>query len=233
MRPGPDSFLSRHRERSSRPRPRSWSEVLDSLRLATGTPRRGSLLISTVLLLGVPAQAALAQGGPGAERYEVTITPPKRPGSPPVASGDAPATAPGNPDGTDDDRPAADHVLGASEPASAGSQPEAGAPGGDRRSAAVAVEPAGSAKIDPNLPRRSLQVGAFRQRSLATAMQEKLDGRFPDVAVVEVQSGGTPLFRVNVGRLPKGPALSQLKDRLADSGYPSFDVPAPPVDVAD
>ena len=60
----------------------------------------------------------------------------------------------------------------------------------------------------------------------ATALRQELAG-FPDVQVSEVSSGGEPLFRVTVGRLPKGKALDELKRRLSAAGHPVFEIAAP------
>jgi cell division protein FtsN len=78
-----------------------------------------------------------------------------------------------------------------------------------------------------------LQVGAYRQRSSAIAMRDKLVTAFQDVAIVEVQSGGEALYRVNVGRLPRGAALDEVRRRLIAAGYPAFEVPAPSVPASD
>ncbi len=176
------------------------------------------LVVVAVTLAGLAASAvdAPAQGGPGAERYEVTITPPKRPGTENAGEASTPAPADGGP-GTAGPgaAPAAaakvasspDNVLGGSEAASATKPPPAPAPA--------------------NAPLRTLQVGAFRQQASAEALRDQLASGFGDVAIVEVASGGEPLYRVNVGRLPKGPELTALKKRLADAGFPAFDVPLP------
>ncbi|HYB99273.1 MAG TPA: SPOR domain-containing protein [Candidatus Limnocylindrales bacterium] len=73
-------------------------------------------------------------------------------------------------------------------------------------------------------PLRTLQVGAYRQRSSADAMSERLGDAFGEVQIVEVDSGGEKLYRVRVGRLPAGPALNELKSRLLAAGYPAFEV---------
>lgn len=172
-------------------------------------------MIAGCAAIGVDAHA---QGGAGSERYEVTITPPKRPGTEaageaaqPPATPDAavdagPAGSPAAPAAAAKAAPSADNVLGAGEPAAAAAVP---------------------GRAPANAPLRTLQVGAFRQQASAEALREQLSPTFEDVAVVEISSGGEPLYRVNVGRLPKGPELTALKKRLADAGFPAFDVPLP------
>ncbi len=167
-------------------------------------------------------QVSLAQTGAGAERYEVTITPPKRPGSEPASV--APA------------EPATD---GASAPA-----PVAPAPAGEaakQGGAPTATANAGAATVAPAVPEipalpvgplRTLQVGAFRQQKSAVSLHDTLVEAFQDVVVVEAQSGGEPIYRVNVGRLPRGPALDDLKRRLVAAGYPTFEVLAPVAESA-
>jgi cell division protein FtsN len=168
---------------------------------------------------------SLAQAGAGAESYEVTISPPKRPGSEPAPDASAAAAAPGT---------EAAAVAPASEGA-AGSPDAAALPSSSAPAAGVPAAPASVAKsapvaAKPTGPPRTLQVAAFRQHDRAETLREELAGEFPDVAILEVSSGGEPLYRVNVGRLPKGAQLDELKKRLAAAGFPSFDVaaPAPP-----
>lgn len=198
------------------------------------------------LLANAWTAPAVAQVGLGAERYEVTITPPKRPGSEPAEA--SPPAAPS---------PSANETLGALDapgPANSGGasasadskaapkpKADAGAAGSSAGAAAAAAGSApatvgaagGSdkapqvARVEANLPQRTLQVGAFRQRSSAVAMRDTLAASFPNVAIVEVQSGGEVLYRINVGRLPRGSALDDLRRRLAAAGHPAFEVPAP------
>jgi cell division septation protein DedD len=166
------------------------------------------------------AGGALAQIGAGAESYEVTISPPKRPGSAPVADGEAPAS-----DATGEPRasvPAGDGAAGT--PASAA--PAANAPAAGTATPAASVARAAPV-AKPSGPPRTLQVAAFRQHDRAESLRDELAESFPDVAILEVSSGGEPLYRVNVGRLPKGAGLDELKKRLAAAGFPSFDVAAP------
>ncbi len=167
------------------------------------------------------AASAFAQAGAGAERYEVTISPPKRPGSEKAEDAAAPAVA-------GETAPASSGETAPSAVAATGSSAGASAP------AAAPTAPAAPAPPDPatvrataNLPLRTLQVGAYRQRSRAESLQETLSPTFEDVDIVEVQSGGEPLFRVNVGRLPRGPGLEDLKKRLAAAGFPAFEVLVP------
>ena len=74
---------------------------------------------------------------------------------------------------------------------------------------------------------RTLQVGAFRARKSAASLHDALAPSFKDVAILEVQSGGEPLYRVNVGRMPHGPALDDLRRRLVAAGHPAFEIAAP------
>lgn len=179
--------------------------------------------------LAGPAPAH-AQVGLGAERYEVTITPPKRPGSEAAADEAAAPSAGAVPE--PESAPVPNDVLGG-EGAPAQTEPAAAAP--DARPAAVppAAAASATARVDPNLPRRTLQVGAYRQRKSAQSMHDELTAAFQDVTVVEVQSGGEALYRVNVGRLPRGAALEDLRRRLVAAGYPAFEVAAPTLPAAD
>ena len=204
------------------------------------TARRTAPLLAAGLLLPslMTATAARAQVGLGAERYEVTITPPKRPGTEaPVDAEGAAAASPatGAPEGAAPAaNDAADPAAGESAPGGAASPAEAAAPTSAASAAPAASVPAASAPapsakpVPSNLPPKTLQVGAFRQKDSAADLRDKLAAGFPDVAIVEVQSGGEPLYRVIVGRLPRGPGLDDLKRRLAAAGHPAFEVPAPP-----
>jgi cell division protein FtsN len=175
-----------------------------------------ALVVATIgIALSAAPDVATAQAGAGAERYEVTITPPKRPGSEaaPEAAGAAPAA-------TD----SAGAVTGDAAQAKV-AEPEAPTSAPSAASASVATPR--TAPAAPTGPPRTLQVAAFRQHERAEALRSELAESFPDVAILEIQSGGEPLYRVNVGRLPKGVELEALKKRLAAAGHPSFDVPAP------
>ncbi|MFN2426605.1 MAG: SPOR domain-containing protein [Candidatus Binatia bacterium] len=195
-----------------------------------GSSARNLMARATVAVaaLALLAGVNLAAAQEGAERYEVTITPPKRPGTQaPVAEADEAAAA----SDTAPEAPPvdpADNVLGG-EPAGADAAQAPAAP------AAKAAVPSGAAptpattRAATNLPLRTLQVGAYRLKKSAQSMREKLAASFEDVSIVEVQSGGESLYRVNVGRLPRGPALEALRGRLVAAGHPAFDVPLPPV----
>jgi cell division protein FtsN len=166
----------------------------------------------------MPAAPAFAQAGAGAERYEVTITPPRRPGSEPAADAAGVPPAGGEAASPPASGEPAAAASGTAAPV-AGSQPAAAAP-------LPASDPA-TARATANLPLRTLQVGAYRQRSRAEQLQDALSPTFDNVDIVEVQSGGEPLYRVNVGRAPRGPALEDLKKRLAAAGFPAFEVLVP------
>ncbi|HXC52209.1 MAG TPA: SPOR domain-containing protein [Candidatus Limnocylindrales bacterium] len=174
------------------------------------------LIAATVFACAfVPALAA-AQTGAGAERYEVTITPPKRPGSEPAAA------APVEPANDGAGAPTA------AAPAAAGEAAKQGTATAATANASAAVAPvAPEVPALPVGPLRTLQVGAFRQQKSAVSLHDTLVEAFQDVVVVEAQSGGEPIYRVNVGRLPRGPALDDLKRRLVAAGYPTFEVLAP------
>ena len=174
----------------------------------------------TTLQLALEIAPARAQGKAGAERYEVTITPPKRPGSeeavveavPPIPT----ATAPG------------DDVLGERPPVAASANAAVAVPTPNSATTEQPASPVAAKKtIAPNLPMRSLQIGAFRQRSSADALHQELRATFPDVIVVEVESGGSPLYRVFVGRMPHGPELDAVRRRLVAASQPAFEVAAP------
>lgn len=176
-------------------------------------------------LLAVSAPAP-AQVGLGAERYEVTITPPKRPGTEaPVADANAAESVATDPDRT----------LGA-DAGVAGSPPPPQPP-----TPATATLPPATAGTPPaaagprattSAPLRTLQVGAFRLKKSAELLRDELAATFQDVDVLEVSSGGEPLYRVHVGRQPRGPGLDDLKRRLVAAGHPAFEVPAPPLSAA-
>jgi len=193
------------------------------------TGRVGIVLVVIGALLGGSAERALAQAGAGAQRYEVTITPPKRTGSEQPAenqpgadeTGDAPQEAPDNAGAAD-----------AAGPARSGTNGAAAAPDGSEAGSGVAAvaPPSMQPVAVPAGPPRSLQVGAFRTRRLADDLQRKLAAACPDVVVVEVLSGGEPLYRVHVGRIARGPQLDALKRDLLAAGHASFEVPAPSVD---
>lgn len=173
------------------------------------------------------ARDASAQGGSGAERYEVTITPPKRPGSEPAAvaaPGDA-ASAPAD---------AAAHAAPAAESGAAAAKGSDAARGDGHAGAAATATPtaAPAPRAAANAPMHTLQVGAFRQRKSATTLRDALAASFQDVSIVEVQSGGEPLFRVNVGNLPHGPALDELRRKVVAAGYAAFEVAAPTAPAA-
>lgn len=152
----------------------------------------------------------------------MTITPPKRPGSEAAPAESAPGAAPAAED------------AAASPATDAAASPEAKAPATPGAAGSLAPADAGTVAAKPaaNLPLRTLQVGAFRHRGSARELQGELAADFPDVTVIEVKSGGEPLYRVNVGRLPKGKALDDLRGRLAAAGHASFDVEAPPASAA-
>lgn len=177
------------------------------------------LLVVPFLLALVGAGDAFGQAGPGAERYEVTITPPKRPGSETAPEeGDVLAPESGAPELGDVVPPAADDAA-TPEGTSAPAAETTSTPKRTVAPAAAAAMPAG--------PLRTLQVGAYRRRSSAEELRDVLLANFRDVTVLEVESGGEPLFRVNVGRMPKGAALEDLKRRLLAAGHPAFEVLAP------
>lgn len=189
--------------------------------------RRAALLASLLALAPLLPATASAQDDSGAERYEVTITPPKRPGSEAAkpASGEAGTEVPGSKEAAGRDGDAA--------PSPRADEPE---PGTDRAAspaaAAPAGAPAGSAAVAskdaaPAGPPHTLQVGAFRQQKSAQSLRDELAASFHDVTVLEVQSGGEPLYRVCVGRMPHGPALDEIRRRLVAAGHPAFEVPAP------
>jgi cell division protein FtsN len=178
------------------------------------TNARPFLALMLALALLGPGEAR-AQAGPGAERYEVTITPPKRPGTGTTPEeGDATETESLEP-GEEIPPAAADSAIPPGNSASAAETTSA-----PRRTvAAPAPTTAG--------PLRTLQVGAYRRRSSADQLRDALLATFRDVTVLEVESGGEPLYRVNVGRMPRGPALEDLKRRLLAAGHPAFEVLAP------
>jgi hypothetical protein len=164
-----------------------------------------SLLLATLV---VALLAPLPSGAQGTDHYEVTIAPPTRPGKQPAAP---PPTLPAS----SAPEAAAAPEAKAAAPSDLSQQPTA---------QQATAEPAASAAAQPTGPLRSLQVGAYRQRRSAEQMSEKLGDAFGEVQVIEVDSGGEKLYRVRVGRMPAGPALSELKSRLLAAGYPAFEV---------
>jgi len=165
----------------------------------------------------------------------VTITPPKRPGTEqPVVEGPSAGNGAGAPEGAADD-PDAEAATNRAAPASSGADSGGTkhAPAAiDAGSAAAvsAVQPPTASASVPVGPPHSLQVGAFRRQRSADDLQRKLAANFPDVVVVEVLSGGDPLYRVYVGRVARGPQLDALKRELLAAGHASFEVAAPPTD---
>jgi cell division protein FtsN len=172
-----------------------------------------TVAVITCALLST-ASAAFAQGGAGAERYEVTISPPKRPGTEePVVPVD----------------PAAEGAASDAAPVPS-AVPDATTKSAAPATAAALAAPAPDAAVSrpaTNLPLRTLQVGAYRQRGRAEQLKDALSPTFEPVEIVEVQSGGEPLYRVNVGKLPRGPGLEDLKKRLATAGFPAFEILLP------
>ena len=167
-----------------------------------------------VLALVGPGDAT-AQAGPGAERYEVTITPPKRPGSETAPEeGDVPEPETGAAEGGDAIPPTAGDAAASPEPSSPATETTS-----TPRRPPAAPAPVG--------PLRTLQVGAYRRRSSAEELRDSLLANFRDVTILEVESGGEPLYRVNVGTMPRGAALEDLKRRLLAAGHPAFEVLAP------
>jgi len=195
--------------------------------------RRFGVPFAMVLAFAIAAWTApaFAQSGTGAERYEVTITPPKRPGTEAAVDEAATPGASATPQAA---RDAAnpDEVLGAGE--AAGDAPASPPAAAATAPAVTRPEPTPeTVRAEKNLPLRTLQVGAYRQHKSAVTMRDKLAATFQDVAIVEVQSGGEPLYRVNVGRLPRGAGLDDLRRRLVAAGHPAFDVTAPSVPASD
>ena len=72
---------------------------------------------------------------------------------------------------------------------------------------------------------RSLQVGAFRDAANANALAAKLSELFPDVRVVTVMRGGTPLHCVRLGGFADEYALAARADQLRAAGYASIRAP--------
>src|SRR5690349_21420866 len=88
-------------------------------RFPVSRPRRmaGFRLVALACLVAMSASPAIAQPATGAERYEVTITPPKRPGTEaPVAA--EPAIVPA-PAANDDGGPPAGSAAAVSPPSGA------------------------------------------------------------------------------------------------------------------
>ncbi|MBI5504576.1 MAG: SPOR domain-containing protein [Deltaproteobacteria bacterium] len=193
-----------------------------ALRLTSlGAIAAAALLVTT---FGEVAAAAAQREPKGAEqRYEVTIAPPHRPGSSVAQPADAnddetPGAAPKQ---NADSAPAANAAESGAPAAVAGEPSQAGQAEGSTAAAAAATA---TAKAEG--PRLTLQVGAYRQRRSAEQLRDKLAASFRDVAIVDATSGGEPLYRVRVGRLPKGPALEDMKRRLLAAGYPAFEIAA-------
>ena len=80
---------------------------------------------------------------------------------------------------------------------------------------------------DESGARISLQVGAFRERSSADSLRDKLAQQFKDVYVSTIHSGGEPLYRVRVGKFKAPEDTLTIKDRLQAAGYASFRVSEP------
>jgi hypothetical protein len=65
----------------------------------------------------------------------------------------------------------------------------------------------------------TIQVGAFKSQSSATALRDKLQQRGFDAYIAESSQGGNPLFRVRVGRFLDKSAASQEVQRLRSNGF--------------
>lgn len=171
----------------------------------------GTVLSVTMAATGTAAEPREPRGNE--QRYEVTIAPPRRPGSNAVqASGENQSTT-----------------------GAAGDQHRDGAAGAGTDTPQTSSQPAAASASgraeDPTVtetdgPRLALQVGAFRLRPSAEKLRDTLAASFRDVIIIDTTSGGEPLYRVRVGSLPKGPALDDIKRRLLAAGYPAFEVAA-------
>jgi len=187
-------------------------------------------LVAMLFVYGAAPTRAGAQAGAGAESYEVTISPPRRPGSEP-AQADAQDAAQAGAQQTPG--PAGEQAKALAATASSGAliqPPPASAAGTGAAAGAASAGPSASAAPDANRavasagPLHTLQVGAFRQQASATSLRDKLATGFPDVTVTQALSGGEPIYRVNVGRMPHGDGLDDLRHRLSAAGYPAFEV---------
>jgi len=209
-------------------------EALDIALAAPEWLLRGAAFTAAVALatLGAFPAAAEQREPKGAEqRYEVTIAPPHRPGSEtPQAIAPDNETGLAQPDrGSNSnsdaaqDTSAADEAPSLSDPAA--SPPPTGQPESSRNAAGpTQAAPATAAKAEG--PRLTLQVGAYRLKRSAEKLRDTLAATFRDVTILDTTSGGEPLYRVRVGKLPKGPALEDIKRRLLAAGYPAFEVAA-------
>jgi general secretion pathway protein A len=70
----------------------------------------------------------------------------------------------------------------------------------------------------------SLQVGAFRELKSAADLRARLQGKFSDVYISTVESGGEPLYRVRVGHFRSEADSDATKSSLQAAGFPSFRV---------
>lgn len=210
--------------------------------LATTVPSKSEVLVDETEAQ-VARQAQMANRYSEAKRYDVTITPPVRPGSQPLASlspdqamsppaaastGAAAPTANG-------DSPQARHSIdggwstekgpaqNSSKPTAQPSQNKAAT----SAAAAVAAVAATPARAVYASDRPAMQVGAYRQASSAEKLKEKLLKNFDDVYVNQVVSGGEPLYRVRVGLGSRYNSLGDLKSQLAKGGYSCFPVSEP------
>ncbi len=156
------------------------------------------------------------------QRYEVTIAPPRRPGSENTQAVDS------IDDAADaaQDQEQVPHKDAAQSPSAA--HPKQSAERAARLPAAARSETPSTAASANTAegPRMALQVGAYRQRRSAEQLKETLGASFRDVIIIDTTSGGEALYRVHVARLPKGPVLDDIKRRLLAAGYPAFEVPA-------
>jgi len=200
--------------------------------------RLASVLTAALMVAGVGpalviASAAAAAAQPnapkgGEQRYEVTIAPPHRPGTPmPKSSVDKDEDDTG---AVEDETAPEDSGAESVAPNEAG---VADTPAQSAPASAAGDKPAATASAKANVsktpaaPRTALQVGAYRQRASAEKLRETLSASFSDVTIVETTSGGEPLYRVRVGRIPRGPAVDDTKRRLLAAGYTAFEVALP------
>ena len=73
-------------------------------------------------------------------------------------------------------------------------------------------------------PNQAMQVGAYRRRSSASDLRDRLAKTFDNVWMNESASGGESIYRVRVGVGGAVSSLSELKRQLVDRGYPCFAV---------
>jgi cell division septation protein DedD len=202
--------------------------------LFSTVPSNSEILVDETEM-AVAERARIAKRYSNPERYDVTITPPVRPGSEPLASlgsdkmGDMMDPAASDPNASPQARHSIDGGWSTEKARPTQSKPASTPQGskGTKAGASAAAVAATPVRAVYASARPAMQVGAYRQAASAEKLKQKLLKSFDDVYVTQVVSGGEPLYRVRVGLGSSHDDLTQLKTNLAKGGYSCFPVSEP------